>query len=67
MSLSDHVACGDCSLSIRCKICCIFRFRERYEQPILRGNDKKASQRDKHVGSVVAKVMIVPSYLREDY
>ncbi|KMT14061.1 hypothetical protein BVRB_4g078890 isoform A [Beta vulgaris subsp. vulgaris] len=42
-------------------------FRERYEQPILRGNDKKASQRDKHVGSVVAKELrerIQPYFLR---
>lgn len=44
-------------LRLRCKVCCIFRFREKYEHPILRGNDKRASERDKRVGSMVAKVM----------
>uniref|UniRef100_A0A803KNA1 Protein CHROMATIN REMODELING 24 n=1 Tax=Chenopodium quinoa TaxID=63459 RepID=A0A803KNA1_CHEQI len=42
-------------------------FRERYEHPILRGNDKKASERDKRVGSMVAKELrerIQPYFLR---
>uniref|UniRef100_A0A803L4R3 Uncharacterized protein n=1 Tax=Chenopodium quinoa TaxID=63459 RepID=A0A803L4R3_CHEQI len=42
-------------------------FRERYEHPILRGNDKKASERDRRVGSMVAKELrerIQPYFLR---
>ncbi|CAO2832443.1 unnamed protein product [Amaranthus hypochondriacus] len=42
-------------------------FREKYEHPILRGNDKRASERDKRVGSMVAKVLrerIQPYFLR---
>jgi hypothetical protein len=34
------------------------RFKEKFEYAILRGNDKKASDRDKRTGSAVAKVMI---------
>lgn len=34
------------------------RFKMRYEMPILRGNDKNATNREKHVGSNVAKVFI---------
>ncbi|KAH9612830.1 hypothetical protein KSS87_021563 [Heliosperma pusillum] len=42
-------------------------FKEKYENPILRGNDKKASERDKRVGSMVAKELrdrIQPYFLR---
>ncbi|CAO2836884.1 unnamed protein product [Amaranthus hypochondriacus] len=42
-------------------------FREKYEHPILRGNDKRASERDKRVGSMVAKELrerIQPYFLR---
>ncbi|KAL2941812.1 Protein CHROMATIN REMODELING 24 [Bienertia sinuspersici] len=42
-------------------------FRDRFEHPILRGNDKKASERDKRVGSMVAKELrerIQPYFLR---
>ncbi|XP_021862017.2 protein CHROMATIN REMODELING 24 isoform X2 [Spinacia oleracea] len=42
-------------------------FRDRYEHPILRGNDKKASDRERHVGSKVAKELrerIQPYFLR---
>ena len=35
----------------------ISRFKDKYEHPILRGNDKNASERDKRVSSMVAKVM----------
>lgn len=34
------------------------RFKMRYELAILRGNDKNATNREKHVGSNVAKVLI---------
>lgn len=33
-----------------------FRFKIKYENAILRGNDKNASHREKHIGSMVAKV-----------
>ncbi|CAN0877890.1 Protein CHROMATIN REMODELING 24 [Linum grandiflorum] len=42
-------------------------FKEKYEDPILRGNDKNASDRDKHIGSRVAKELrerIQPYFLR---
>lgn len=42
-------------------------FKENFESAILRGNDKKASERDKRVGSSVAKVLrdrIQPYFLR---
>lgn len=42
-------------------------FKEKYEHPILRGNDKNASERDKRVGSMVAKELrerIQPYFLR---
>ncbi|CAN1168892.1 Protein CHROMATIN REMODELING 24 [Linum perenne] len=42
-------------------------FKEKYEDPILRGNDKHASDRDKHIGSRVAKELrerIQPYFLR---
>ncbi|XP_058089830.1 SNF2 domain-containing protein ENL1 isoform X2 [Magnolia sinica] len=42
-------------------------FRERYEHAILRGNDKNASEREKRVGSTVAKELrerIKPYFLR---
>ncbi|KAL9233353.1 hypothetical protein vseg_008368 [Gypsophila vaccaria] len=42
-------------------------FKEKYENPILRGNDKKASERDKRIGSMVAKELrerIQPYFLR---
>lgn len=34
------------------------RFKVKYESPILRGNEKNASDREKHIGSRVAKVML---------
>lgn len=34
------------------------RFKEKFESLILRGNEKNASDREKHIGSTVAKVMI---------
>uniref|UniRef100_A0A5B6Z8K9 DNA excision repair protein ERCC-6-like n=1 Tax=Davidia involucrata TaxID=16924 RepID=A0A5B6Z8K9_DAVIN len=42
-------------------------FKERYESPILRGNDKNASDREKRIGSTVAKELrdhIKPYFLR---
>ncbi|XP_072974391.1 SNF2 domain-containing protein ENL1 [Typha angustifolia] len=42
-------------------------FKVRYENPILRGNEKNASNREKHVGSTVAKELrerIKPYFLR---
>ncbi|KAK1418802.1 hypothetical protein QVD17_27949 [Tagetes erecta] len=42
-------------------------FKERYESAILRGNDKKASDRDKRIGSAVAQDLrncIQPYFLR---
>ncbi|XP_077213472.1 chromatin remodeling 24 [Tasmannia lanceolata] len=42
-------------------------FKERYENPILRGNDKNASDREKRIGSMVAKELrerIKPFFLR---
>ncbi|KAG8640786.1 protein CHROMATIN REMODELING 24 isoform X1 [Manihot esculenta] len=42
-------------------------FKEHYEHPILRGNDKSASAREKHIGSAVAKELrerIQPYFLR---
>ncbi|XP_059653836.1 protein CHROMATIN REMODELING 24 [Cornus florida] len=42
-------------------------FKERYENPILRGNDKNASDREKRIGSTVAKELrerIQPYFLR---
>ncbi|RVW29520.1 Protein chromatin remodeling 24 [Vitis vinifera] len=33
-------------------------FKVKYESPILRGNDKNASDREKHISSRVAKVML---------
>ncbi|KAF7840134.1 protein CHROMATIN REMODELING 24 [Senna tora] len=42
-------------------------FKDTFESPILRGNDKKASDRDKRVGSFVAKELrdrIQPYFLR---
>ncbi|KAM0847094.1 hypothetical protein ACQ4PT_055225 [Festuca glaucescens] len=42
-------------------------FRQRYELPIIRGNDKTASNRAKHIGSNVAKELrerIKPYFLR---
>lgn len=35
-----------------------YRFKEKYENAILRGNEKNASDRDKRVGSAVAKVIL---------
>lgn len=37
----------------------LVRFKEHYECAILRGNDKKASERDKRIGSMAAKVMSI--------
>jgi len=37
----------------------LIRFREKFEKPILRGNDKHASDRDKRVGSSIAQVRII--------
>ena len=34
------------------------RFKEKFEYAILRGNEKKATDREKRIGSAVAKVMI---------
>lgn len=34
----------------------LFRFKEKYEYKILRGNEKVASNREKYIGSTVAKV-----------
>ncbi|GAV74218.1 SNF2_N domain-containing protein/Helicase_C domain-containing protein [Cephalotus follicularis] len=42
-------------------------FKDRYESPILHGNDKKASDREKRIGSTVAKELrehIQPCFLR---
>ncbi|XP_030511508.1 protein CHROMATIN REMODELING 24 isoform X2 [Rhodamnia argentea] len=42
-------------------------FKEKYEYPILRGNEKKASDREKRIGSAVAKELrerIQPYFLR---
>ncbi|OIT37119.1 PREDICTED: protein CHROMATIN REMODELING 24 isoform X1 [Nicotiana attenuata] len=42
-------------------------FKEKYEHPILRGNDKNAYDRDKRIGSAVAKELrehIQPYFLR---
>ncbi|KAK2384897.1 Protein CHROMATIN REMODELING 24 [Trifolium repens] len=42
-------------------------FKDKYETPILRGNDKNASDRDKRVGSAIAKELrdhIQPYFLR---
>ncbi|XP_039164193.1 protein CHROMATIN REMODELING 24-like [Eucalyptus grandis] len=42
-------------------------FKEKYENPILRGNEKKASDREKCIGSAVAKELrecIQPFFLR---
>ncbi|CAI0428080.1 unnamed protein product [Linum tenue] len=42
-------------------------FKEKYEDAILRGNDKNASDREKHIGSKVAKELrerIQPYFLR---
>lgn len=36
-----------------------FRFKEKYENAILRGNEKNASDRDKRIGSAVAKVILI--------
>lgn len=35
------------------------RFKERFEDAILRGNDKNATEREKRIGSEIAKVMIL--------
>ncbi|WJX47788.1 Protein CHROMATIN REMODELING 24 [Trifolium repens] len=43
-------------------------FKDKYETPILRGNDKNASDRDKRVGSAIAKELrdhIQPYFLRQ--
>ena len=37
----------------------LLRFKERYEHAILRGNDKNASEREKSIGSRVAKVLFL--------
>ncbi|KAH9717308.1 protein CHROMATIN REMODELING 24 [Citrus sinensis] len=45
----------------------IVRFKEKYELPILRGNDKHALDREKRIGSAVAKELrerIQPYFLR---
>ena len=34
------------------------RFKEKYEDAIRRGNDKNASDREKCIGSTVAKVIV---------
>ncbi|KAJ7948083.1 protein CHROMATIN REMODELING 24, partial [Quillaja saponaria] len=42
-------------------------FKDKFETPILRGNDKSASDREKHTGSTVAKELrdrIQPYFLR---
>ncbi|GMH10401.1 hypothetical protein Nepgr_012242 [Nepenthes gracilis] len=42
-------------------------FKNRYEYPILRGNEKRASDRERHIGSTVAKELrerIQPYFLR---
>ena len=39
------------------------RFRERYENAINRGNEKDATNREKHIGSEVAKVIAFFRYL----
>ncbi|KFK28086.1 hypothetical protein AALP_AA8G470500 [Arabis alpina] len=42
-------------------------FKENYEQPIIRGNDKNAKERDQRIGSTVAKNLrerIQPFFLR---
>lgn len=44
-----------------------YSFKEKYENPILRGNEKKASDREKRIGSAVAKELrecIQPFFLR---
>lgn len=40
-------------------IYCLLRFKDRYEKKILRGNEKNASDREKYVGSTVAKVSVI--------
>lgn len=35
------------------------RFKARYEHAIIQGNDKNATNRQKHIGSNVAKVLIL--------
>lgn len=47
--------CDSCGLKVQN----IVRFKEKYELPILRGNDKHALDREKRIGSAVAKVMIL--------
>lgn len=42
----------------------ICRFKLKYENPILRGNDKHASDRDKYIGSTIAKVFL---FVGKDY
>lgn len=52
--MSSHiVAIYDC-------YCILFRFRDKFERLINRGNEKNASDREKHVGSAVARVRSFP-------
>lgn len=46
--------CAFCVL----KLWYFVRFKEKYENPILKGNDKHASEREKCIGSAVAKVTV---------
>lgn len=39
-------------------MCALSRFKLEYEGPILCGNEKSATDREKHIGSTVAKVII---------
>lgn len=56
------VAFSYVSASVFCmKLRNFFRFKEKFESLILRGNEKNASDREKRIGSTVAKVMILLS------
>lgn len=44
------------------KLLLFWRFKEKYEHLILRGNDKNAYDRDKRIGSAVAKVITNPIF-----
>ncbi|KAJ7948086.1 chromatin remodeling 24 [Quillaja saponaria] len=56
------------NLKVVCmKIVLVYWFKDKFETPILRGNDKSASDREKHTGSTVAKELrdrIQPYFLR---
>ncbi|KAF7107155.1 hypothetical protein CFC21_107833 [Triticum aestivum] len=42
------------------------KFRERYENAINRGNEKDATNREKHIGSEVAKRQLYEAFLKSD-